>query len=1238
MSRQILQDIINDFQVDKFTRFFRSKSDKFYPQSEILPYADDNFYNGKKLGEINFEDGNLIVCSFQVKQSLSDRSGKKAQYELGKKILKTLEYDAGIFIFYDEQGNFRFSLIYANYLGRRRNWSSFRRFTYFVSKDFTNKTFLQRIGDSDFSSLAKIKEAFSVEPLQKEFYIEIQKWFFGTIDKVYFPDSSKKEIPLHLIRLLSRLIFVWFIKQMGLIPNEIFDEKRLKNIVKDFGKLDNYYNAILQNLFFATLNQPKDKRGWAFNKKLYENISTFGIKQLYRYEDKFLIKPNEILEIFSKIPFINGGLFDCLDRNDAGGKIVDGFSRDKKNQAKIPDFVFFAESFPVNLSSFKIKANQARGLIKILESYNFTIDEATPIDQEIALDPELLGKIFENLLAEYNEDTQITARKATGSYYTPRDIVEYMVHQSLFEYFKNKLTKIPEEKIDMFLSYNNDEFINFSNKEREEIVKCISDIKIIDPACGSGAFLIGVLNKLVHILNKVDPDNYYWKKLQEEKIREEIKFIAEKAEEKEISEHLKEVSRVFDENLNYPDYARKLYIIENCIYGVDIQQIAVQLSKLRFFISLIIDQKVDIKKENCGIIPLPNLDIKFIAANSLIGIKEFNSINNYLLEDKEVRNLLEKIKEKNHYYFRAKTRSQKLKIQNSIKEFQLKLADIIYLSLKDKEIKELNELQEKSEQIQNEIEKIKLEPEQIEVFNQKDLFGGIHQIKIDYKKDKIKNKIKELKENQKRIQLTEKLIKGDELNQIAQKIASFNPFDQNYSHDWFDPEWMFEIKEGFDIVIANPPYIQLQKALDNKRKYADLYKDAGYETFERTGDIYCLFYERGIQLLKEKGILTYISSNKWMRAGYGEKLRAFFLKYNPKLLINLGERIFENVTVDTNILIVQKCPNENKLKAVEIKEKKKRGLDLNLILQEKGVVISNLNQDAWFIGSEAEQKLKEKIEKIGKPLKEWDINIYYGIKTGLNEAFIISTEKRNEILANCKTEEERKRTESIIKPILRGRDIKRYYYEWTGLWVIGTFPALHLNIDDYPAIKKYFLDNFDIRQLEQSGKKYPKLGFNARKKTGNKWFETQDQIAYYPEFEKEKVVWNRITDVIFFSFVDKNYFVLDSTFFITGNDLKYLIGVLNSIVSKKWIKMSAATLGEGSYGAKIYIENLPIPLITEENEWIAKKIEALVDKIIIAKKQNKNADTSYYEKQIDQLVYKLYNLTEEEIKIIEENG
>jgi len=321
---------------------------------------------------------------------------------------------------------------------------------------------------------------------------------------------------------------------------------------------------------------------------------------------------------------------------------------------------------------------------------------------------------------------------------------------------------------------------------------------------------------------------------------------------------------------------------------------------------------------------------------------------------------------------------------------------------------------------------------------------------------------------------------GDILKQVIQKILAFKPFDPNYSNPWFEPEWIFGLSDGFDIVIANPPYIQLQKAVNNNEKYADLYKNEGYETFDRMGDIYCLFYEKGMQLLKSNGILTYISSNKWMRAGYGKKLREFFIKYNPIKLIDLGPGVFESATVDTCIFIIQKSQNQNKLKALKLEKQDKNNIDE--AFKEKSILLSNFTSEVWFIGTEAERKLKEKIEKIGKPLKDWDVKIYYGIKTGLNEAFIITTEKRNEILANCKDEEERKRTEAIIKPILRGRDIKRYHYEWAGLWVIGTFPALNLNIDDYQAIKKYFLDNFDIRQLEQSGKKYPELGFDARKK------------------------------------------------------------------------------------------------------------------------------------------------------------
>ncbi|HON98552.1 MAG TPA: TaqI-like C-terminal specificity domain-containing protein, partial [Bacteroidales bacterium] len=293
---------------------------------------------------------------------------------------------------------------------------------------------------------------------------------------------------------------------------------------------------------------------------------------------------------------------------------------------------------------------------------------------------------------------------------------------------------------------------------------------------------------------------------------------------------------------------------------------------------------------------------------------------------------------------------------------------------------------------------------------------------------------------------------------------------------------------------------------------------------------------------------------------------------------------------------------------------------------------------AWFIGSEAEQKLKEKIENSGQTLKDWDVKIYYGIKTGFNEAFIIDNTKRQEILNNCKDEDERCRTEAIIKPILRGRDIKRYYYEWAGLWVIGTFPALHLNIDYYPAIKKYLLDHFDIKQLEQSGKKYPELGFNARKKTGNKWFETQDQIAYYPEFEKEKVVWQELAQGTQFAFDSKGeFFVSNTAYILTGKNLKYILGYLNSKLNEftfeKWYCTKLG--GKGIRWLNQHVTEIPIPPITTSNQHMVSQIESLVDNILDAKKTNHAADTTTWEKEIDQLVYQLYELTDKEIAIIE---
>ncbi|UOD34642.1 Eco57I restriction-modification methylase domain-containing protein [Deferribacteraceae bacterium V6Fe1] len=588
---------------------------------------------------------------------------------------------------------------------------------------------------------------------------------------------------------------------------------------------------------------------------------------------------------------------------------------------------------------------------------------------------------------------------------------------------------------------------------------------------------------------------------------------------------------------------------------MDIQPIAIQISKLRFFISLVIDQIVDDEKDNRGILSLPNLETKFVAANSLIALlKPMLTVAELLSENyQEIEKIKEKLAGLRHRHFSVKTRAQKKKLYD---EYSI-----------------------------------------------------------------LRNRLEKLLES------------SDFEHEVAHKIAQFDIFDQNKVTDWFDPEWMFGVNSGFDIVIGNPPYIQLQK---NGGALATLYKDKGYESFKKTGDIYVLFYEKGIKLLKEDGFLCLITSNKWMRAGYGDSIRKFFTKYDPKILIDLGPGIFESATVDTNILIIQKAKNKNNLHVVTLK--KENGIDIAKQLRENGVILTKLTQDAWFIGSDAEQRLKEKIERIGKPLKDWDVNIYYGIKTGLNEAFIITTEKRNEILANCKDEAERQRTKAIIKPILRGRDIKRYYYEWAGLWVIGTFPALRLNIDDYPVLKNYFLDHFDICQLEQSGKKYPELGFNARKKTGNKWFETQDQIAYYPEFEKEKVVYPNMTKFLPFVYDNNGYFTNQKCFILVSKStpLKFLTGYFNSKIAGKWIRDNCPELQGGTRELSyIFFQNIPLPPITPANKPLVRRIEELVDKILAAKKEHPQANTSEWEREIDKIVYQLYKLTDEEIEIIE---
>ena len=434
---------------------------------------------------------------------------------------------------------------------------------------------------------------------------------------------------------------------------------------------------------------------------------------------------------------------------------------------------------------------------------------------------------------------------------------------------------------------------------------------------------------------------------------------------------------------------------------------------------------------------------------------------------------------------------------------------------------------------------------------------------------------------------------------------------------------MFSLNDNpFDIVIGNPPYIQLQ---NNGGELASLYADCDYKTYARTGDIYCLFYERGWQLLKDGGHLCYITSNKWMRAGYGEKTRDF-LSHNtdPQLLIDFaGVKIFQSATVDTNILMFSKSKNQHKtLCTVTNKQNKGSVRNLSVFVQQEGTVCDFSGKESWVILTPIEQSIKQKIEAVGTPLKDWDIQINYGIKTGCNEAFIINTAKRDEILANCKTEEERQRTAELIRPILRGRDIKRYSYDWAELWLIATFPSRHYDIEQYPAVKEYLL-SFGIERLEQTGKTYVINGetVKARKETSNKWFETQDSISYWEDFIKPKIIYPNMTKYMPFVYDESMYFTNQKCFIVTGRDMAFLAAFFNSSLFKFCFRDSFPELQGGTRElSKIFFDKIPVKQIsTAQNEVFREAINKI--------QSDYTQTLAIY---IDSLIFDLYNLTDEE--------
>jgi type I restriction-modification system DNA methylase subunit len=1016
------------------------------------------------------------------------------------------------------------------------------------------------------------RQILSVTELNKRFYGELSDWFFWATGKgknsemaVDFqfdliPASERDAARARaVIRLITRIIFVWFLKEKGLVPDKLFDDKDLKKEGIDFSKDESaYYKAILQNLFFATLNTKIDKRGVKDGDKFQGKTKEYGNPSLLRHTSLCTRGRAQMTELFATVPFLNGGLFECLDKREQN-VWIDCFT-EGKHQPTVPNQLFFAETnIDVDLNEVygtKGRSSQVRGLFPILNSYKFTIDENTPVDEEVALDPELLGKVFENLLAAYNEETKDTARRQTGSFYTPREIVNYMVEEGLIAYLEDYVLQRVKPKptgpkfkplqlglfgvnqavqtefdfdnphtatefrdklrgnLRALVSFNQDKNPFHSSEETHFVVEAIDAIRILDPAVGSGAYPMGVLQLLVHTLAKIDPGNVYWRKVQE-------------ANAARTQVQGEDVGAVFSKHAE-DNYFRKLYLIQNCIFGVDLQPIAIQICKLRFFVSLAIDEKKnDDREDNYGVKPLPNLETKFVAANSLVKLytKQLGIVPVKALD-----------------------------LQEELARLRRR-----HFSLKSKAAKDKNRA--KDEATRQEIGQI--------------------------------------------------LVDGGWPTEVAGKVAGWNPYDQSQSAGWFDPDWMLG-QPAFDLVIGNPPYRQLQK-YDKATK--DSLKAQGYATHVNTGDIYSLFYERGVELLKQRGILAYITSNNWMRAKYGEATRKFFVKYNPLVLVDFGmAQMFESATTYTNILLLQKAKNEKETRMVRVRNDfDAEKTPLASYVNANASVQTRLDGNSWVAYTQTEYDLKRRVEKQGKALKDksvWKIEINYGIKTGYNEAFIIDQAKRDELVAaDAKGAE-------IIRPILRGRDIRAWVPSWEGWYLINTHNGIKAkNIppvdveNDYPAIYAWF----KIHE-KQMAKRYDK---------GDHWSNLRN-LAYLEEFDQPKIMYPNMTNSLPFIYdKEDHYFCNDKAFIITGENLAYLSSIFNSPLFRFFFKDNFPELLGNSYEVRAtFFEKIPIKPPVPEQEWL---FERLADYIITAKNtEGLGAAALFFQQLVNGLVYELY--------------
>lgn len=1106
-NREAWQQLLHDIFLSKVT--FRSPYE-VKVNSKIAKEA-------LKLGTITLSDEQqLAVYEVELSDKVDIERNKRGIRDMLTADWRRMGY-AGAFMFCYRKNEsvLRFSYVSEVYAFNKKGdyeqqKTNTKRYTYLLGEGRGCRTAIEQ-----FTALKKSKQtfsdvtaAFSVEALTKQFYKDLFDWYLWAVDPasgVYFPnntsteDDDREDIETKIIRMITRMMFVWFIKQKELVPNKLFDTAFLSTILKDFDpeskETGNYYNAILQNLFFATLNRAiEDEQG---NKRRFATNVKRDIKTLYRYSEMFKISDDEVIKMFSEVPFLNGGLFECLDKTKTIDGVeqaynYDGFSRnDKKfadghyrNRAVIPNILFFEEE---------------KGLISILSRYNFTIEENSPEEQQVALDPELLGKVFENLLGAYNPETRETARKESGSFYTPREIVNYMVDESLIAYLGN--TELVRSLFSADFSYD---------KTKVDEYKVIADklktIKILDPACGSGAFPMGLLNRMIDILSHIAPE----------------------------------------ENT----YDLKLSIIENCIYGSDIQSMAAQITKLRFFISLICNCEKDASKPNFGIPTLPNLETKFVAANSLIAKKRQTCHS--LFENPEIEPTKQALTEIRHEHFAAKTANRKSTLRQKDKELREKLARLL---AEDKDFAPAD----------------------------------------------------------------------------AKQLAEWNPYDQNAVADFFDPEWMFGVSDGFDIVIGNPPYLRIQDLRKTNNELAD-YLSKMYKSATGSFDLYVTFVERGLKLVKPTGVIYYIMPVKWTNSSFGKGLRnlCYEKSFMSSIINFVAYQVFEASTY-TGIHCFKKA---EKLSYLELDRDMKDNHELHEFLKSitanDFVDINIKNSDAWILTNKSVNKVLEKLNQCPYKLSDIFEKIFQGIATSKDDVYFLydcHLVNSKEVEGYSKYLQRRIVIENgLVKPLLKGEDVHRYMPLSTDRFVI--FPY------DLSTGKAELFTESQISSLFPKGYGYLKeceTELRGREKgrfNNDKWYIFgRGQGLNYEGIPK--LLAPEISLGGNFSYDKKGHFYSTTTVYgyIRKDNIRItyetLLAIMNSRLCWWFLKNTGTVLANGYFRYKpAYLFPFPIPKIEETED---RKIQKMVNQLLISEEK-----TCLLE-NLDSCIYGLYGLTQDEI-------